>query len=188
MSTHDRFESPLASRYASGSMSRIFSSEHRYGLWRDLWIALAEAESELGLPIDEDQIAELKANRDPIDFDRVAVVEEEVRHEVIAHLRTWGEACPKAKPILHLGATSAFVMDNSDLIQIRDALDLVLVKVANVIDGLARFAERDADTPCLGYTHFQTAQPTTVGKRATLWIQDLGRIMALNKARQSIPS
>jgi adenylosuccinate lyase len=170
---HDRFESPLVGRYASEEMSRIFSSGYRYGLWRDLWIALAEAEKELGLAITDEQIEELRDHRDPIDFARVAEIEADVRHEVIAHLRAWGETCPKAKPILHLGATSAFVMDNSDLVQIRDALDRVLMKVANVIDALATFAERHRDLPCLGYTHFQVAQPTTVGKRACLWIQDL---------------
>jgi adenylosuccinate lyase len=167
------YESPLTERYASEEMSRIFSPAHRYGLWRDLWIWLAEGERDLGLPITEAQIRELVRGRDPIDFDRVAEIETEVRHEVIAHLRAYGEACPTAKPILHLGATSAYVMDNSDLIQMKQALGLVLRKVANVIDALARFAERHRDRACLGYTHFQSAQPTTVGKRACLWIQEL---------------
>ena len=170
---HDRFESPLVGRYASAEMSRIFSNRHRYGLWRDLWIALAEAEMELGLPIEESQIAEMRAHRDPIDFDRVSEIEREVRHETIAHLRTYGEACPKAKPILHLGATSAYVMDNSDLLQMREAIGLTISKVVNAIEALADFAREHRDRACLGYTHFQVAQPTTVGKRACLWIQDL---------------
>jgi len=171
--TCDRYDSPLVGRYASEEMSRVFSPGHRYGLWRDLWIWLAEAQKDLGLPITDAQIAELRAHRDPIDFERVRVIEAEVRHEVIAHLRAWAEACPGAKPILHLGATSAYVMDNSDLLQIREALGIVRRKLVNVVDALARFARRHRALACLGYTHFQAAQPTTVGKRACLWIQDL---------------
>jgi len=173
MSDPDCFESPLVSRYASREMSRIFSSSRRYGLFRELWIVLAEAQMELGLPIEREQIDELRRHRAPIDFDRVAEIETQVRHEVIAHVRAYGERCPRAKPILHLGATSAFVMDNADLVQTREALALVRDRVVNVIQALADFAERYRELACLGYTHFQSAQPTTVGKRACLWLQDL---------------
>lgn len=170
---NDRFVSPLVGRYASAEMSYIFSANNRYGIWRDLWIALAESEKELGLPITDEQIAELRAHRDPIDFDRVSEIERDVRHEVIAHVHTYGESCPKAKGILHLGATSAYVMDNADLLQMRAAMKTVLRKMVNVIDALATFATEHRDLACLGYTHFQTAQPTTVGKRTCMWIQDL---------------
>lgn len=172
-SPRERFQSPLVGRYASAEMSRVFSDQRKYSWWRELWIALAESEMELGLSITAEQIREMQEHKDTIDFDRVAEIESDVRHEVIAHLRAYGELCPKAKPVIHLGATSAFVMDNTDLLQIRAAFEIVLTKLVNIIDALTSFAREHRDLACLGYTHFQTAQPTTVGKRACLWIQDL---------------
>jgi adenylosuccinate lyase len=170
---HDRYESPLASRYASDEMLALFSPRARALLWRDLWIALAEAERELGLPVSEAQIAELRAKRDAIDFDAVRAREATTRHEVMAHLHAYGAVAPGAAPILHLGATSAYVMDNGDLLQLRSALALVRRKVLNAIAALRDFAAAHRALPCLAYTHFQPAQLTTVGKRACLWMQDL---------------
>ncbi|MBI3847280.1 MAG: adenylosuccinate lyase [Planctomycetes bacterium] len=170
---HDRYESPLASRYASEEMLQLFSARCRALLWRDLWIALAEAERELGLPVTDAQIAELRAKRDVVDFEAVRAREATTRHEVMAHLHAYGAVAPGAAPILHLGATSAYVMDNGDLLQLRSALGIVRRKVLNGIAALRDFAATHRALPCLAYTHFQPAQLTTVGKRACLWAQDL---------------
>lgn len=166
------YTSPLSTRYASAEMKALFSAEHKYQTWRRLWVALAEAQKELGLPISEEQIEALKSQVKNIDFAKVQGYETEVRHEVMAHLRAYGDACPQAKGILHLGATSAYVMDNGDLIQMKEALTLLKGKLVVVIEKLNHLALKNAATPCLGFTHFQPAQPTTVGKRAALWLQD----------------
>ncbi len=170
--SEDRYESPLSERYASPQMQYIFSPEKKFRTWRRLWIALAEAEQELGLAITDEQIEEMKAHADDINFDVAKEREKEVRHDVMAHVYAYGQQCPKAKGIIHLGATSCYVGDNTDIILMSEALDLVREKLINVIDKLAGFAEEYKDMPTLGYTHFQPAQPTTVGKRATLWLQD----------------
>jgi adenylosuccinate lyase len=169
----DIWENPLAARYASAEMTRLWSDNHRYKLWRQAWLALAEAEAELGLPISPEQLAEMRANLEPIDFAKAAAYEKRMRHDVFAHLHTFGDACPKAKPILHLGATSAYVTDNTDLILMRDSLDLVAARLATVIERLAAKAVETRDVVCLGRTHLQPAQPTTIGKRISLWIHDL---------------
>jgi adenylosuccinate lyase len=166
------YQNPLTERYASDEMSHIFSAARKHSTWRKLWIALAEAEAELGLPIPQEAIAQMRAHVDDIDFKRAAELEHKVRHDVMAHVHLYGEAAPAAKAIIHLGATSAFVTDNSELMQHEDALRLVLRRLVSCIGALAAFARKHRDLPTLGYTHFQPAQPTTVGKRATLWIQD----------------
>jgi adenylosuccinate lyase len=171
--TADRYVNPLTERYASPEMSRIFSPQHKFGTWRRLWLALAEAERELGLPVSEEAIAAIRAHLDDVDLDRAAELERELRHDVMAHVHLLGEQAPEARAIIHLGATSAFVGDNTDLIQHREALTLVRSRLLGVVRELADFARRYRDLPTLGFTHFQPAQPTTVGKRATLWIQDL---------------
>ena len=167
------YENPLVSRYASAEMSYIWSPERKYRLWRRLWLALAEAERDLGLPITARQLTEMRRHLDDVDLAAVRRHERRVRHDVMAHIRAFAEQCPSARGIIHLGATSCFVTDNSELIQMREALGLVEVGLVNVIDALARFARRYASLPTLGYTHFQPAQLTTVGKRACLWLQDL---------------
>jgi len=167
------WENPLAARYASAEMTRIWSDNHRYRLWRQVWLALAEAEAELGLPISEAQLAEMRRHLEPIDFAKAAEYERRMRHDVFAHLHTFGDACPLARPILHLGATSASITDNADLILIRESLDLVAARLATVIERLAARALETRDVVCLGRTHLQPAQPTTIGKRICLWIQDL---------------
>ncbi len=172
MERGDRFDHPLIERYASQEMARLFSPRARHGAWRDLWIALARAEHELGFPVTAEQIAELQAHRDTFDWDRVAKYEKELRHDVMAHVHHYGDLCPKARPIIHLGATSCFVTDNGDLILYRQALRLLEQRLAAVLAALAEFAKRWRAQPCLGYTHFQVAQPVTVGKRACLWAQD----------------
>ena len=169
----DVWENPLATRYASAEMTRLWSDNHRYKLWRQTWLALAEAEAELGLPISREQLDEMRAHLEPIDFAKAADYEKKTRHDVFAHLHTFGDACPKARPILHLGATSAYVTDNTDLMLMRDALDLVAARLATVIERLAEKAEETCDIVCLGLTHLQPAQPTTIGKRICLWIHDL---------------
>ncbi|MCI8554941.1 MAG: adenylosuccinate lyase [Clostridiales bacterium] len=169
---HDRYESPLSSRYASDEMQYLFSPDHKFRTWRRLWIALAETERELGLPVTEEQIAELKAHADDINYETAAAREKEVRHDVMAHVYAYGQQCPKAKGIIHLGATSCYVGDNTDLIILYDALRLIRQKLVNAIDRLAHFAGQYRALPTLAFTHFQPAQPTTVGKRATLWIQE----------------
>jgi adenylosuccinate lyase len=169
----DLWDNPLAARYASTEMTRLWSDNHRYKLWRQTWLALAEAEAELGLPITPAQLAEMRANLEPIDFAKAAAYEKRMRHDVFAHLHTFGDACPTAKPILHLGATSAYVTDNTDLILMRESLDLIAARLADVIERLAARALETSDLVCLGRTHLQPAQPTTIGKRICLWIHDL---------------
>ncbi|MBQ9413947.1 MAG: adenylosuccinate lyase [Clostridia bacterium] len=169
---HDRYESPLCSRYASAEMQYLFSPDKKFRTWRALWIALAESEKELGLPITEAQIAELKAHAEDINYDVAAAREKEVRHDVMAHVYAYGQQCPTAKGIIHLGATSCYVGDNTDLIIMYEALRLVQKKLVNVLALLARFAKENRALPTLAFTHFQPAQPTTVGKRATLWAQE----------------
>jgi adenylosuccinate lyase len=169
----DRYSNPLTERYASAEMSRIFSADFKFGTWRRLWLALAEAERELGLPIPDAAVEAIRAHLDDFDLKRAAELEGQLRHDVMAHVHHLGEQAPEARAIIHLGATSAYVGDNTDLIQHREALKLVARRTAAVVAALANFARRHRDLPTLGFTHFQPAQPTTVGKRATLWIQDL---------------
>ena len=170
---HDRYESPLSSRYASDYMLRLFSADTRFGTWRKLWVALARAEMELGLPVTQAQVDELAAHVGPIDYDAVAKREKECRHDVMAHVYAYGLDCPGAAGIIHLGATSCYVTDNADLIIYRDALRYLRGELAVVIRNLADFADEYRAMPALGYTHFQPAQLVTVGKRASLWLQDL---------------
>ena len=170
---YDRYQSPLSERYASKEMQYIFSPDKKFRTWRRLWIALAEAEHELGLPITEEQIEELKAHKDDINYEVAKQREKEVRHDVMSHVYAYGVQCPKAKGIIHLGATSCYVGDNTDIILMTEALKLVRKKLVNVIAELAKFADQYKAQPTLAFTHFQPAQPTTVGKRATLWLQDL---------------
>ncbi len=167
------YTSPFAERYTSAEMLDIFSKERKYRLWRELWISLARAEQKLGLKISDEQIREMERARDKIDFDKVAEWEKRLRHEVMAHIKHFGEVAPKAAGILHLGATSAFVMDNTDLLQMRDGLRHVRKLLLNVIEALAKVARETRSIPQVAYTHFQPAQITTVGKRVSLWIQDL---------------
>ena len=169
----DSYENPLISRYASAEMSRLFSPQHRHSTWRRLWVALAEAESELGLPVSAEQIEQLRAYVDDIDFAAAAKYERELRHDVMAHVHAYGDQCPEAKPIIHLGTTSCFVTDNAELLLVRDALLLVCSRLAGVIDALGTFAVEHRALPTLGFTHLQPAQPTTVGRRACLWAYDL---------------
>ena len=171
MST-DRYTSPLSERYASREMQYIFSQDMKFRTWRRLWIALAETEKELGLNITQEQIDELKAHADDINYDVARAREKEVRHDVMSHVYAYGVQCPKAKGIIHLGATSCYVGDNTDIIVMTEALKLVQKKLVNVIAELSKFAEKYKDQPTLAFTHFQPAQPTTVGKRATLWTQE----------------
>ncbi|HIX59422.1 MAG TPA: adenylosuccinate lyase [Candidatus Blautia gallistercoris] len=171
MST-DRYQSPLSERYASREMQYIFSPDMKFRTWRKLWIALAETEKELGLPITQEQIDELKAHADDINYDVAKEREKQVRHDVMSHVYAYGVQCPKAKGIIHLGATSCYVGDNTDIIVMTEALKLVRKKLVNVIAELAKFAEEYKALPTLAFTHFQPAQPTTVGKRATLWMQE----------------
>ena len=171
MST-DRYVSPLSERYASKEMQYIFSPDMKFRTWRRLWIALAETEKELGLNITQEQIDELKAHADDINYDVAKAREKEVRHDVMSHVYAYGVQCPKAKGIIHLGATSCYVGDNTDIIVMTEALKLVRKKLLNVISELAKFADANKDLPTLAFTHFQPAQPTTVGKRATLWMQE----------------
>lgn len=170
--TTDKYQSPLSERYASKEMQYIFSPDMKFKTWRRLWIALAETEKELGLNITEEQIEELKANKDNINFEVAREREKLVRHDVMSHVYAYGVQCPKAKGIIHLGATSCYVGDNTDIIVMSEALKLVKKKLVNVISELAEFAEKYKALPTLGFTHFQPAQPTTVGKRATLWMQE----------------
>ena len=171
MST-DRYVSPLSERYASKEMQYIFSPDMKFRTWRRLWIALAETEKELGLNITQEQIDELKAHADDINYDVAKAREKEVRHDVMSHVYAYGVQCPKAKGIIHLGATSCYVGDNTDIIVMTEALKLVRKKLLNVIAELTKFADANKDLPTLAFTHFQPAQPTTVGKRATLWMQE----------------
>jgi adenylosuccinate lyase len=173
LTDHESYQSPLATRYASAEMRRLFSSLHRARLWRRLWIALAEAEQELGLEISDAQLAQLRDTVDSIDLDAVAEHEARLRHDVMAHIHAWGDVAPEGRAILHLGATSCYVTDNGDLLILRDALVRVRAQVVDVVRALTAFAERHRATPTLGLTHYQPAQATTVGKRACLWLQDL---------------
>lgn len=186
MTTQDTYVSPLASRNASPAMQAIWSPHRKFTTWRRLWLALAEAEKEMGLAITDAQVAELRAHLDDIDYDKAAEYEKQLRHDVMAHVHALGDVAPQARPIIHLGATSQFVNCNTELILIRDALQLVAGKLAAAIDGLAGFAEQYRDLPTLGFTHYQPAQPTTVGKRATLWAQDL--VIALEEVEHRIDS
>ena len=170
---HEFYESPLCGRYAGEEMKRLFSDDVKFSTWRRLWIALAESEKELGLDITDAQIAEMKAHISDIDYASAKRHESEVRHDVMAHVLTYGEACPAARPIIHLGATSCYVGDNTDIIRMRDGLLIIRRLLVSAISALSDFAEKYKDQPSLAYTHFQAAQPTTVGKRATLWINDL---------------
>ena len=176
MSSRDKYESyvsPFCTRYASREMQRLFSADVKFSTWRKLWVALAESEKELGLNITDEQIQELREHIYDINYDVAEAREREVRHDVMAHIYAYGEQCPKAKPIIHLGATSCYVGDNTDIIIMREALGRVRALLVSVMRALCDFAEKYKDLPTLAYTHFQPAQPTTVGKRATLWLQDL---------------
>ena len=173
MSNHEFYVNPLSTRYSGEEMKRIFSDNSKFSTWRKLWVALAESEKELGIGITDEQIAEMKEHIYDIDFERAAEHEHEVRHDVMAHVLTFGEACPKAKPIIHLGATSCYVGDNTDVILMREALLRTRKMLLSTVSALADFADAQKSQPALAYTHFQAAQPTTLGKRATLWIQDL---------------
>ena len=167
-----RYETPFSSRYASPEMQYLFSPDNKFRTWRRLWIALAEAERELGLPITEEQIAEMKSHAEDINYDVAAAREKEVRHDVMAHVYAYGQQCPSARGIIHLGATSCYVGDNTDLIIQYEALRLILKKLVNAVALLSRFADQYKSLPTLAFTHFQPAQPTTVGKRASLWLQE----------------
>ena len=169
----DRYSSPLSERYASAAMLRLWSAQERHGLWRRLWLALAEAEQQLGVAIPAEALAQMRAHLDDIDFEAVAVYERRFRHDVMAHIHAFGDAAPAAKPFIHLGATSAFVTDNADLILLRRGMELLRGAILDILRSLAAFARRWRAEPTLGYTHLQPAQLTTVGKRATLWMQDL---------------
>ena len=167
------YESPLSSRYASERMQYIFSPDYKFLTWHRLWLALAENEMKLGLGVTAEQVEELRENLEVIDYEAAGRYERELRHDVMAHIRAWGDRCPKAKGIIHLGATSCYVDDNGDLIAYREALKQIRMLLVNALAALAGFIEKNADTPVLAYTHYQAAQPTTVGKRAAMWAQDL---------------
>ena len=170
---HEFYENPLCGRYADEEMKRQFSDDNKFSTWRRLWLALAESEQELGLNISDEQLEEMRAHIDDIDYAAAAAHEHEVRHDVMAHVLTFGECCPKAKPIIHLGATSCYVGDNTDIIRMRGGLLIIRKLLVNAVAALSEFAEKYESLPTLAYTHFQAAQPTTVGKRACLWINDL---------------
>ncbi len=167
------YESPLSSRYASNKMQYIFSPDKKFSTWRRLWVALARAEMELGLPVTQEQVDELEAHVDGIDYEMAAKKERELRHDVMAHIHTYGALCPKAMPIIHLGATSCYVGDNTDIIIMREGLILVRDQLVRVLSALAQFSDKYKSLPTLGFTHFQAAQLVTVGKRATLWMNEL---------------
>ena len=167
------YENPLCTRYAGDEMKKIFSADNKFSTWRKLWIALAESEKELGLDITDEQIEEMKAHICDIDYEKAAEYESKFRHDVMAHVHTYAEVCPKAKPIIHLGATSCYVGDNTDIILMKEALLHIKKLLVSAIGALGEFAEKNKEIPTLAFTHFQAAQPTTVGKRACLWAQDL---------------
>jgi len=169
----DQYDNPLIARYASAEMSALWSPQRKFSTWRRLWVALAEAEAELGLAITAEQIAELRANVETIDFAAADRYERRLRHDVMAHVHAYGDVCPTARPIIHLGATSCYVTDNTDLLLLRDGLDLVRTRLVGVLGRLAAFARQHRDLACLAFTHMQPAQPTTIGKRACLWAYDL---------------
>lgn len=182
------YENPLTGRYGSPEMSYLFSPQFKFSTWRRLWLALAEGEKILGLPITEAQLKELRANLDNVNFEAAEAKEREIRHDVMSHVHAYGLQCPGARGIIHLGATSAYVTDNTDLIQMRSALELVAQKLVNVIAALSKFAEDHGDLPTLAFTHFQAAQPTTVGKRACLWMQDLLLdLEVIERLREELP-
>src|SRR5262245_28604446 len=170
---HETYNNPLITRYASREMAALWGDQRKFSTWRKLWVALAEAESELGLPIAKEQIAELRSHIDDIDFDAANAYERKLRHDVMAHVHAYGDRCPGARAIIHLGATSCYVTDNTDLLLMREALQMVAGRVAAVIGALADFAKQHRDLPTLSFTHLQPAQPTTVGRRACLWAYDL---------------
>jgi adenylosuccinate lyase len=170
---HEFYENPLTNRYASPEMSKLWGAQRKFATWRRLWVMLAEAEAELGLSITREQVEELRANVDNIDFEAADRYERKLRHDVMAHVHAYGDVCPNARAIIHLGATSCYVTDNTDLILMHEGLSLVRDRLAAVIDRLATFAEKHRALPCLAFTHLQPAQPTTVGKRACLWMYDL---------------
>ncbi len=172
---HSNYTSPLETRYASEAMRQLFSDRRKFSTWRRLWLALAEAQQQLGLDISDAQIRQMAEHLDDIDFDKAAEYERQFRHDVMAHIHTFGEVAPEARPIIHLGATSQFVGCNTDLIQLREGMEILIGRLVNVIDALGKFAAEYRDLPCLGFTHFQPAQMTTVGKRATLWCSDFIR-------------
>ncbi len=186
MSDRNTYESPLASRNASPQMQSIWSPNRKFSTWRRLWLALAEAEKELGLDISDEAIAQIRQHLTDIDYDKAAAYEKKLRHDVMAHVHTLGDLAPAARPIIHLGATSQYVVCNTELLQIRDALTLIAEKLAGAIDALATFAVKYRALPTLGFTHFQPAQPTTVGKRAALWAHDLA--LALEEVEYRISS
>ena len=173
MDNKDKYISPLSTRYASDEMQKLFSERFKFTTWRRLWVALAKAEKALGLDITDEQIAEMEANVENIDFAVAEERERVVRHDVMSHVYAFGKACPKAEPIIHLGATSCYVGDNTDVIILREASKVILKKCAQVLKNLKAFAIEYKDMPCLAYTHLQPAQLTTVGKRATLWAYEL---------------
>ena len=168
-----QYETPLSSRYASEYMLKLFSADTRYRTWRQLWVALARAEMELGLPVTQEQVDELAAHTEDIDYECVRQREKEVRHDVMAHVYAYGKVAPKAAGIIHLGATSCYVTDNADLVIYRDGLKYLRGQLLGAMKSLCDFAVKYRDMPTLGYTHYQPAQPVTVGKRASLWLQDL---------------
>ena len=168
-----RYESPLPERYATGEMVYLWSAHRKFSTWRRLWVALAQAEMELGLPVTREQVKELEAHIEDVNFEEAEAEERRTRHDVMAHVHAYGKQCPKAAGIIHLGATSCTVSDNADVLLMRDALRIILKRLVNVIDRLGEFALRYKDVPTLAFTHFQPAQFTTVGKRASLWLSDL---------------
>jgi adenylosuccinate lyase len=176
--SHETYENPLISRYASRDMAALWGDQRKFSTWRRLWIALAEAEAELGLPITREQIAELRAHSDDINFDAANQYERKLRHDVMAHVHAYGDVCPTARPIIHLGATSCYVTDNTDLILIRESLQILAKRLAGVIVALGNFARAHRNLPTLSFTHLQPAQPTTVGRRACLWAYDLALDLA----------
>src|SRR3954467_7071161 len=176
--SHEIYENPLIIRYASREMATLWGDQRKFSTWRRLWIALAEAEAELGLPITKEQIAELRAHTEDINFDAAEQYERKLRHDVMAHVHAYGDQCPAARPIIHLGATSCYVTDNTDLILIRESLQMIAGRLAAVIVALADFAQKYRDLPTLSFTHLQPAQPTTVGRRACLWAYDLALDLA----------
>ena len=173
MEQHNEYRNPLISRYASKEMSELWSEQRKFSTWRRLWVALAEAEAEMGLPISNEQLDELRAHTDDIDFALAEEYEKKLRHDVMAHVHTYGDACPNARKIIHWGATSCYVTDNTDVILIRESLRLVLARLMDVLRDMAAAARKYRDLPCLAFTHLQPAQPTTMGKRICLWMYDL---------------
>ena len=170
---HEFYQSPLCGRYADDEMKRLFSDQRKFSTWRRLWLILAESEKELGIPITEEQLSEMRAHLEDIDFDKAAQYEHKVRHDVMAHVLTFGDCCPTARPIIHLGATSCYVGDNTDVLNLRDGLLVIKKLLVSAIRALSDFARAHQEEPTLAFTHFQAAQPTTVGKRACLWLNDL---------------